>query len=426
MSCPLSNGQEKENKMTNPADKLHAQNLSATEANGVQCQLDGVWVHSIPAYLSREWPLTTLEEYQAKYPDAPLKRAAQIASTAKKSEALKMTASAQVVSLRQFSNQDDENNVGAPQKKTFAETFGLGDAVGAKNARGGDIMISVLEQSAPAMAQFVPDVDDGYIYNIDVLKAVMMGFAMNTPVYVWGMHGTGKTTILEQFCARTNRPMIRVQHTATTEESHVLGQYVLKSGETVFEPGPLALAMKYGMTYLADEYDFAMPNVSAVYQPVLEGKALVIKEAPPEWRVIRPHPEFRFAATGNTNGSGDETGLYQGTQIQNAANYSRFGITIQINYMPEKQEIAVIASKASINVADAERLVQVGTRVREAFARSELGCTISPRELIAAAKIAAALGGKWMPGLELAFTNRLSTVDRQAVMDMAQRLLPAD
>lgn len=48
--------------------------------------------------------------------------------------------------------------------------------------------------------------------------------------------------------------------------------------------------MKHGWMYLADEYDFAQPNVLSVYQAVLEGKPLYIKEADAANRVIKPHP----------------------------------------------------------------------------------------------------------------------------------------
>ncbi|MDW2825454.1 hypothetical protein [Klebsiella quasipneumoniae] len=66
---------------------------------------------------------------------------------------------------------------------------------------------------------------------------------------------------------------------------------------------------------------------------MLEGKALIIKEGTPEWRYVEPHKPFASIGTGNTNGSGDETGLYQGTNIQNAANFSRFGIVSHVKYM---------------------------------------------------------------------------------------------
>lgn len=321
------------------------------------------------------------------------------------------------------------------ERKSFAATFGLGNNAAAKNVKGGDIMIDVLTGVDSEYQPFIPPKDEAYVFNIDLLKTAMIAVQMNTPLLLWGVHGTGKTTLLEQFCAHTNRPAIRVQHTVSTEEAHILGQILVKNGETVFEPGPLAVAMKYGLFYIADEYDFALPNVCAVYQPVLEGKALIIKEAPKEWRVIEPHPNFRIAATGNTNGSGDETGLYQGTQIQNAANYSRFGVTAEVSYMSKKHETAVVASQARIHPRDAAKLVDFAQKVRDSFNGSEISTTISPRELINAGKLGRVMArpqelpdgtSSIMPdlrrGLQLAFVNRLNSVDRQAVDDFAQHI----
>lgn len=418
--------------MTDTTEQAHQKNIAATEANGVRCLLDDAWVHSIPAYLKVAHPDTTVETYQAHYgAETPLYSQTILDARKRQQNAVKTEMKVATVTRIHPENLAPWE-VGEIEKRSFADVFELGKVKAAQNKRGEAIMIDVLgARDAKGMpvgygdeiGAFVPDVDPRYIYNIDLLKTVMMAFVLNKPLLCWGMHGTGKTTIIEQFCARTGRPAIRIQHTASTEEAHVLGQYVLKDGATVFEPGPLAVAMKFGLTYIADEYDFAMPNVTAVYQPVMEGKALIIKEAPPEWRMIRPHPNFRFTATGNTNGSGDETGLYQGTQIQNAANYSRFGVTIEVDYMPESQEIAVVASQGGIHADDAQKLVKVAQAVRTAFKGSDIGVTVSPRELINAAQLGRVLGGEWKQGLDLAFLNRLNSVDRKAVRDMAQRYL---
>ena len=201
-----------------------------------------------------------------------------------------------------------------------------------------------------------------------------------------------------------------------------MGQYVVKDGSTQFQLGPLPTAMLFGYEYCADEYDFAMPSVLSVYQPVLEGKPLVIKDAPPEFRVIRPHPNFRFVATGNTNGGGDETGLYQGTQIQNAANYSRFSIVEEVGYMEPKIEAAVVAGQSGIDRKDADKLVAFAKEVRDAFKAGRIGATISPRELISSAKLGLVRGSDWRGGLRLGFTNRLSRTDKEVVEQYAQRL----
>jgi cobaltochelatase CobS len=180
--------------------------------------------------------------------------------------------------------------------------------------------------------------------------------------------------------------------------------------------------MKHGWVYCADEYDFGMPSVLAAYQPVMEGKPLIIKDAPPEWRVIEPHPNFRFVATGNTNGGGDETGLYQGTQIQNAANYSRFAVTKQVGYMDAKIEAAVVAGKSGIRMQEANQIVDYAQKIRTAFAGGQISNTVSPRELINAALFGVVTGGNWREGLALAFANRLSPTDREVCDQYAQRL----
>ncbi|CAI6214255.1 hypothetical protein DJICPGNB_25850 [Escherichia coli] len=96
---------------------------------------------------------------------------------------------------------------------------------------------------------------------------------------------------------------------------------------------------------------------------MLEGEALVIKEATPEWRRITPHERFAFIGTGNTNGSGDETGLYQGTNIQNAANFSRFGIVSNVKYMSKEAEINMLIN-AGIVDEYAEKMVKFAGIVR--------------------------------------------------------------
>jgi cobaltochelatase CobS len=160
-----------------------------------------------------------------------------------------------------------------------------------------------------------------------------------------------------------------------------------------------------------------------VYQPILEpGKSLVIKDAPDEWRVVKPHENFRFVATGNTNGSGDDTGLYQGTQIQNAANYDRFGMVLEATYMQPELESAILVQRSRIQKKNADQLVDFANRVREAYKNKEIASTISPRCLIDAADIGLRRAN-WRLGVTLSFINKLSAVDRAVVDGVASRIL---
>jgi cobaltochelatase CobS len=379
--------------------------MEITSLKKIECRICDAQVHSIDLHLKKEHPAWTAERYQAEYPEAPM---------------LSELAQRKVEEARAKKVAEVKEKMEPISKLPLHEIFGIGKKVkAALNARGEPIPVSVLTFCEDP--EMIPDVDSGHVYDLENLKNCLMAIELNMPLYVWGHAGTGKTTLIEQLCAHTRRPMLRVQHTANTEESHIIGQWTAINGQTKFELGPLALAMKRGWVYLADEYDFAMPSVLAVYQPVLEGKALVIKEADEANRVIRPHPNFRFVATGNTNGSGDETGLYQGTAIQNAANYDRYGMVIQMVYMNPQLESRILVNQSGITEEDAKKIVEFATRVRENYDGSKLSNTISPRTLINVAKLGQRRGSYRM-GITMSFTNKLSRVDREVVDQLAQRI----
>jgi cobaltochelatase CobS len=396
----------------------------------IACKICGAAVHSIQLHLGEKGPHVdqngkpewTLERYQKSFPDAPIlselakrkldeQRARQAAAPAPVAMAGATAAATATVT---------PISAAMTVTKAFHELFELGSVAAALSTKGGSIPVTVL--SKHAWQDLVPAIDPNYVFDIDVLKNCCMARELNFPLYAWGHAGTGKTTIEEQIAARTNHPLYRLQHTLNTEESHVVGQWTVKGGETVFLPGPLPLAMRYGWIYQADEYDRAVAGVLSVYQPVLEGKSLVIKEATgTEWGIVKPHPNFRFFATGNSNGSGDETGLYQSTQMGDASNYDRFAVVVQVKYMTPELESEVVAKQAGINKADAKKLVDFAGRVREAYDANNVSATISPRTLINAAKLGVRRGS-WRAGLALSFINKLSKVDRETVDGVAQRV----
>jgi cobaltochelatase CobS len=393
----------------------------------ITCSVCGAQVHAIQLHLREAHPELSIEEYSEKYPDAPL-----LSELAKRKIAERAAAKAVdpaiKVEMAAAPAEAPPANVSAlvPRsgviKKAFNEVFALGRVKSALNSRGEPIPISTVADHD--YSEFVPTISDNYVYDIDELKDVVLSIEMKIPCYVWGHKGAGKTELFEQIAARTNRPMIRVQHTVNTEESHIVGQWTVKGGQTVFELGPLPLAMKNGWMYCADEYDFALPSVLSVYQAVLEGKSLMIKEADAENRIIKPHPNFRFVATGNTNGSGDETGLYQGTNLQNSANYDRFGMVIHKKYMKKSAESQILQNQVGLTKEDADKLVEFASLVREAYDGAKISDVISPRTLIYAAKIGVARAS-FRKGISLSFINKLSKVDREVVDGLAQRIFGA-
>lgn len=416
--------------MTNAA----ATASTPVEADGkIVCHIDNVRVHSVQSHITKNHPDWTIERYQREFPGEPVLSDTAQALLAKrdqeKAKAAMVAAASAPAGVPAAFSQEASNMISTAKlvanNAFFHDVFELGTAPAAMNAKGSPIPIRVLSGHDTLALQYLPEINDRYVFNIDLLKKVIIGFELGMPVYLWGFHGTGKTTILQQAAARTKRPVIRKQHTINMQESDVLGQWTVRDGNTEFQLGPLATAMINGWVYIADEYDFAMPSVTSVYQPVLEGEPLLIADAPPMYRKIIPHENFRFCATGNTNGVGDETGLYQGTLVQNAANYSRFKITEEVLYMDPKIEEAVLVSQTRVDRTNASKIVKFANDIRKMFREGKITMTVSPRELISCCEIGIAYGGNWATGMELAFANRLSRVDKKVVQEVMQRMFPA-
>ena len=102
------------------------------------------------------------------------------------------------------------------------------------------------------------------------------------------------------------------------------------NGTMRYEYGPLSLWLcAMAVFFLINEVDLLSPEVAVGLNGVLEGAPLCLPENGGE--VIHPHEMFRIACTGNTNGGGDDTGLYQGTDRMNLAWLDRF-MVCEVNY----------------------------------------------------------------------------------------------
>lgn len=373
------------------------------------CQICHEQVHVIKKHLEGAHPEISLEKYQEMFPLAPiLSPRAEAAVKAKLAERKETAVAVSTPAAK-------------PTKGPLHELFGFGNNSAAMNSRGQPIQISVLsyDDDQKDVQALVPDRDRGYVFNPELVKDVCMALETNMPAYLYGHAGVGKSTLIEQICAVTNRGYIRVQHTGGMEEAHVEGQWIVNDqNQMEFKLGPLAEAMEQGLVYCADEYDFAPPQVVSLYQAVLEGKPLFIKSAN---RKIYPHKNFRLVGTGNTNGAGDEHALYNGTMVQNAANYERFGMMLYVPYMDPAAERALLIAKTGLLDKDAGRLVEYAGKMREAFDRKDVTLPISPRALLNAAKIGA-MRGDFKIGLERSYIARLSETSRDSARDVAQRI----
>ena len=229
-----------------------------------------------------------------------------------------------------------------------------------------------------------PDVDPNYVIRAMHLLKLCTAFLKGKNVFAHGHTGSGKTTLYEQFFARLGMPVFRVNLDSALERADLVGNITLANdgGTTVskFEEGVLPRVMTQPCALILDEFDAGRADLLFVIQRASEGKGLMLTED--GGRIVTPHPLFRFCATANSRGQGDEHGIYAGVRPINGALLDRFPVFIEVDYLTEKEEGTVL-KKNFPEVADETRthLVQFAQSMRKAFTTGEITVPCSPRGL---------------------------------------------
>ena len=274
----------------------------------------------------------------------------------------------------------------------------------------------------------VPDIDEAYRFNRDVTLAILAGFTRNRRVLVQGLHGTGKSSHIEQVAARLNWPCVRINLDGHISRLDLVGRdaVVLRDGQQVteFQEGIVPWALQRPVALVFDEYDAGRPDVMFVIQRILEreGKFTLTDQN----RVISPHPHFRLFATANTVGLGNLNGLYHGAQKLNHAQIDRWNIVAALNYLPAAEEIAIVLARVPGQAGSAQGRAEVAAMVavaelsRQGFAAGDLSTVMSPRTVITWAENCEIFRDVAV-AFRLSFLNKCDDAERPIVAEYFQR-----
>jgi MoxR-like ATPase len=230
----------------------------------------------------------------------------------------------------------------------------------------------------------IPKVDKNYVpfgnyKDLDQIIASKQFY----PSYISGPTGNGKSTTIEQICAKQNRALIRVNLNTMTDEDQLIGTKTLINGNVEIVEGPIIIAMRSGSVLLLDEIDAGSANTLLCLQPILEGKPYYFKL---KNEMIVPAPGFNVFATANTKGKGSDDGRYIGTNVLNEAFLERFAVTFNQEYPDAKIEKRIILNlMKTYNVVDdefADTLVKWADAIRRTFDAGGVDETITTRRLI--------------------------------------------
>jgi hypothetical protein len=282
--------------------------------------------------------------------------------------------------------------------------------------------VAAVQLNQAAAVDLVPEKSKGYVpfgNFTDVRQIVKSGKFY--PMYITGLSGNGKTMMIEQVCAQEKREMVRVNITIETDEDDLIGGFRLVDGRTVWQNGPVIVAMERGAVLLLDEVDLGS-NKMMCLQPVLEGKPVYLKKIN---KVITPMPGFNIIATANTKGKGSDDGRFIGTNVMNEAFLERFSITMEQEYPPAKTEQKilnnVLGQSGIVEPEFTDKLVQWAEVIRKSFYEGAVSEIISTRRLVHICEAFAIFNQNREKAIQLCL-NRFDVDTKNSFLDLYKKL----
>ena len=274
--------------------------------------------------------------------------------------------------------------------------------------------------------EFVPVIDDSYIFDEITTLSIIAGFNHNKRVLVQGLHGTGKSTHMEQIAARLNWPCLRINLDGHISRFDLLGKDAITIKDqkqvTTFKQGMLPWSIENPVALVFDEYDAGRPDVMFVIQRLLEsdGKLTLLDQN----KVITPNPLFRIFGTCNTLGTGDISGLYHGTQNLNQGQLDRWNIFTTLNFMSPETEVNIIKNKLGKTTKkikdEISNMVKLANLVRKSFSNNDISTIISPRTSIIWAQNIEIFDDTEL-AFKLTFYNKCNESDKKIISELYQR-----
>jgi len=272
------------------------------------------------------------------------------------------------------------------------------------------------------ISSFIPNVDTSYVIDRELAANILRAWELDEKVLCFGPTGAGKSSLIEQLCALTSRPFVRINCTGDMDSSMIFGQLTAKDGSTIWVDGAVTEAVKYGAVFAWDEWDVTPPEISMGLQWLLEdhGK-LFLKEMPGSTKdkQIIPHEHFRLVAIGNTQGQGDDTGSHAGTNVQNSATLDRFGTAVYVGYLDPLVEEKMLLNKwgKTIEPKVAKELVKLANLIRQGYEAGQFNLTVSPRSLFSICK-KISFGCTLKKAYKLVYLNKLNDTQKKVADEL--------
>jgi len=174
------------------------------------------------------------------------------------------------------------------------------------------------------------------------------------PLIIKGPTGCGKTRFVEHMAHELELPLITVSCHEDLTAADLVGRFLLKGDETVWQDGPLTLAVRYGGICYLDEIVEARNDTTVIIHSLTDDRRILYIDKTGE--VVRAHPHFMMIMSYNPGYQNVMKDLKQSTK-------QRFA-SIVFDHPPEDVETRIIETEAGLDPSAARNLARMGAKIR--------------------------------------------------------------
>lgn len=196
-------------------------------------------------------------------------------------------------------------------------------------------------------------------------------YTKKLPLMIKGPTGCGKSQFVSAMAERLQRPLIKVSCNEDTSASDLVGRFLIKNMETIWQDGPVVRAVREGAILYLDEVAEAREDVIVILHSLTDHRREIFIDRINE--NLRAPDNFMCVASFNP-------GYQRGFKEMKPSTRQRF-VSLSLNYPAAAEESKILTTLTGIPESTSKTLVAFAQGLRK---QPQLGLreTISTRLLV--------------------------------------------